>query len=217
MECDYEGCRYEAWKKYSVMTNINMVSFHHLSSINTIVDYAYRHILDEKMTCIPKEYLCSFDTIDESEDCIARAYAHNVVAIENIPRGESTLNIEDKHPWLICELPPIGNPIWVGYDIMHNILYQNPEETTLVDASGKEVVDVKGANFNGIIYFERRSNRILIFFCRNEDIDGDEVMTSIAKQYNYHSSLNWSTIELYDPEMKNSIMSIYDKKNSLQF
>ncbi len=100
---------------------------------------------------------------------------------------------------------------------MHNILYQNPEETTIVDASGKEVVDVKGANFNGIIYFERRSNRILIFFYRNEDIDGDEVMTSIAKQYNYHSSLNWSTIELYDPEMKNSIMSIYDKKNKLQF
>ena len=217
MECDYEGCRYEAWKKYSVMTNINMVSFHHLSSINTIVDYAYRHILDEKMTCIPKEYLCSFDTIDESEDCIARAYTHNVVAIENIPRGESTLNIEDKHPWLICELPPIGNPIWVGYYIMHNILYQNPEETPIVDASGKEVVDAKGANFNGIIYFERRSNRILIFFYRNEDIDGDKVMTSIAKQYNYHSSLNWSTIELYDPEMKNSIMSIYDKKNKLQF
>ncbi len=217
MERDYEGCRYEAWKKYSVISNINMVRFHHLYSMNTIIDYAYRHIMDDKMSCIPKEYLCNFDTIDEAENYIARTYAHNVVAIWDIPRGETTLNIEDNHPWLICELPPIGNPIWIGYAIMNYISRAYPEKPTVVDASGKEVVDVEGANFNGIIYFERRSNRILIFFYRNEDIDGDKVMTSIAKQYNYHSSLNWSTIELYDPEMKKSLISIYDKRNRLQF
>lgn len=214
IERDYTGYGYEEWKEHSILENMNLLRFHNLYSIHVIIDHAYTHIMDDKMNCIPKEYLCKFDTSEDVEQCIAREYAHKVVAVREIPRGETILDIEDKHPWLICEMPMIGSPIWIGYDIMNAVIHTYIKERLLTDSSCTQV-DSTDIEFNGIVYFERHSNRILIFFYRNESIDAEEIMTSIVKQYNYRSSLNWSTIELYDPEMKKSLMSIYDKKNEI--